>query len=253
MALYNPANSPEQNLEVLASNPYPGRLIVVGAMGELTIQAYAIMGRSEGSRNRVLSLQDNVVSTEVFNPSLPVGDPSLTIYDAMRQIGDVHVVSNGNQTNTIAQYLRSGNTIQEALDVTGHEPDAPNFTPRITGFYNFDADDGAPQFGLSVISKGADGGSVRKLYTDQEDLFGETYDDYNISYGVHTYNGDGNPLPSFDQVPFTLPVHESAHDMAGMIWENLNPDNRVAVAAKVIQLSGGVEFALINRHDPGGL
>lgn len=249
MAVYSPTNSPEQNLSLLAENPYPGRLLIVGFAGEVSIQAYAVEGRSEGSRNRVLTKEEGIVGTEIADTSLPVGDPELTIYDAMRTVGDLHIVSNGNQTDRVVRYLRSGKTFAEAMEATDYEPDAPNFTPRVSGFHHFDPDEGQPSFGLSVISKDPHSeDSIRRLYTDQSPELQPTLDADAIGYCVHTYEGDGNPLPSFDQPPFTVPVEASAEAMAGMLWEHLDRENRVAVVAKAISLSGAVNFAIINRH-----
>jgi len=251
MATYIPENTPEQNLSILAENPYPGRLLVVGFAGEVSVIAYAVQGRSEGSRNRRLVVQDNIVSTEIADPSLPVGDPELTIYDAMRRVGDVEIVSNGNQTDRVVRYLRSGKKIAEALEATDHEPDAPNFTPRITGFLDGDPDTREPYIGLSVISKNPLGeGSIRKLYTNYspELAKGLHSDRPNIGWTVHTYKGEGSPLPSFDEPPFIIPIQDRAKDMAEMLWENMDSNNRVAVAAKTIS-SLGVSFHIIDNRE----
>jgi IMP cyclohydrolase len=251
MAIYSPTNSPEQNLAVLNQTEYPGRLLVVGFAARTSILAYAVEGRSEGSRNRRLVVQDNVVSTEIVDPSLSVGDPELTIYDAMRRVDDIEIVSNGNQTDRVIRYVRSGMTFADAMEATDHEPDKPNFTPRITGFHHSDADDGEPYFGISVVSKNPDGeGSVHKLYTDQSPEI--TLDDgsESVGYAVHTYQGDGTPLPSFDEPPFKIPVLEGARDMAELLWENLNRENRVAVAVKTINDSGVISYYIKNQSDP---
>ena len=250
MSIYSPTNSPEQNLNLLAQNSYPGRILVVGFAGGVAVQAYALMGRSPGSRNRVLIKEDGIIGTQIHDPALPVGDPKLTIYDAMRQVGDVHIVSNGSQTDTITQYLRSGKTVAQALEVVEHEPDAPNHTPRITGFYDSDPDDFQPNFGISVISKDpSKEGSIRKLYTDTSAEMQDILSDNNVGLAVHTYKGNGDPLPSFDELPFTLPVEDDAYDMAWQLWENLDRENRVSVVAKTIALDGTVNFYKINRHD----
>ena len=255
MTVYSPDNSPEQNLDILANNSYPGRLIVIGFAGGLTIQAYGITGRSIGSRNRVLALQDNVVSTEIADHSQPVGDPELTIYDAMRRFGDTHVVSNGNQTDRVGQYIRSGGTFAGAMKATNRETDKPNYTPRITGFYQVDADEGEPYFGLSVIRGNANGhGSIRRLYTDQSpELHLDPEVDENIGFGVQTYEEDrptGVPLPSFSEAPFRIPVVDSAKGMVDMLWDNLG-ENRVAAVAKTIGIVDGeitIDFQIRNEH-----
>lgn len=244
---------PEGNLEVLAANPYPGRLLVAGFAGETIVQAYAVEGRSEPSQNRILVEQDNIVSTEVFDKTQSVGDRALTIYDAMRSIGGVHVVSNGDQTNTVAQYLRSGGSFAEAMDARDHEPDAPNFTPRISAYIlGYDR----AHFGISVISRDPAAEdpkelvSQRRLYT-ADSLEIDLTQAENVGYAVHTYArdpGDGQPLVSFDEAPFLVPVEPVAQDMAEVLWENLDPKNRVSVAAKTINPDGTIDIHIINRH-----
>lgn len=188
------------------------------------------------------------------DPSLPVGDPELTIYDAMRRVGDVHVVTNGNQTDRIIRYIRAGKTFADAMYATTYEPDEPNYTPRISGFHHFDPDEGQPYFGISVISRGHDGRygfrPYRKLYTDQSpELDFDPLDVEEMGFAVHTYKGNGDPLPSFGELPFRVPVVGSAEEMAGMLWENLDRDNRVAVAAKTFTPEGTVDIRIINRHE----
>jgi IMP cyclohydrolase len=244
MARYSWTNTPQENLALLASNSYPGRLLVVGwtSVGAAVL-AYALTGRSDGSRNRRLVVADNVVSTEVVDTSLPVGDPELTVYDAMRRAGDVEVVSNGAHTDTIVRYLRCGRSFAEAMRSVTFEQDPPHFTPRIAGFCNVGPKrDGLPSFGLSVVGRNPLSNSVfPKVYTGAKEIPG-------VGSCVHTYQEDGDPLPSFSEWPLSLPVEDTAADMASMLWENLNEDNRVSVAAKVIALDGTASFAVINRH-----
>lgn len=249
MALYSPEHTvqaAQENLDILAANPYPGRLLVVGFSGQAAVQAYAIEGRSCGSRNRVFAQQDNIVSTEIADTLEDVGDPQLTIYDAMRQVGDVHVVSNGAQTNTVAQYLRSGRSFAEAMGVTEHEPDKPNYTPRITAFIDEGAGhDEYPRVGISVIRRNPETAeSVRSFYTDNSPKINLSD---GVGYAVHTYRGDGNPLPSFNVPPFSIPVKSDATEMAEMLWNNLDLDNRVSVAAKTI-VEGVVDICIINQY-----
>src|ERR1700722_19455710 len=115
MPIYSSENTPEENLAILAENSYPGRLLIIGFSGDIAVQAYAIEGRSDDSRNRVLIEENDIISTEIFDTTKPVGDPELTIYDAMRQVGNMHVVSNGNQTDRVARYLRSGKSFADAM------------------------------------------------------------------------------------------------------------------------------------------
>ena len=253
MPLYNPENTPQQNLSVLASNPYPGRGLVIGDTGGEAVIGYFITGRSTGSRNRVLVSQNEIVSTAVADPNLETGDPELTIYDAVREVDDYNVVSNGNQTDTLVRHIRSLKTPEDALAVTDFEHD-DNSTPRITAYNHFDTDEGEPLFGISVIRRNTrDGRTIRSLWTDKSPELEFVNDsDAPYSYAVHTYLGDGKPLPSFDEAPFTLPVQNNPEAMADMLWERLDRQNRVAVAAKYIDLAGHARIFIINAFDENG-
>jgi hypothetical protein len=254
---YPPENTPEQNLKELHDTPYPGRVIVVGFAGNVAVQAYAIMGRSEGSRNRRFVEEDNIVSTEVVNPDLSVGDPELTIYDAMRRVGNMHIVSNGSQTNTVVQYLRAGRLYEDAAYSLSYEPDQPHFTPRITGFTKIAGEQTAA--GLSIVRAIDQPGLFMGKAPDRvSTFFGpveiEEMRERNIGYAIHTYSGDegeNGKLESFNEDPFAVPVDSAARSsyaMAGMLWENLDPENRVAVVAKTIGTFGYVDFSIINRQ-----
>lgn len=251
--LYNIHHTPEQNLEILAENYYPGRFLAVGFCpnGDAA-QLYAIGGRSEGSKNRVLVEEDNIVSTEVFDPNKSVGDPTLTIYDAMRRYRDVHVVSNGDQTSTAIQYMRCGKTFFEAMESRDYEPDSPNYTPRISGFIDMHSnEESKPVMGISVIRKVAVSDlAIRNTFSETAESPEEKLQLENgLGYAVHTYLGDGKPLPSYDEAPFTIPIQRDAKENAEMLWENLNPETRVAVVAKTISAATlESEFHIINLH-----
>lgn len=252
MPVYRPSNSPEQNLALLAENEYPGRLIIVGFAGDLAVQAYAVMGRSDGSRNRVLRKEDGIVYTEPADKTKGVGDPELTVYDAMRRSGDTHVVSNGAHTDTILRFLRCGKTFGEAIQTLEHEPDSPNFTPRIAGYTAFGQRDEWLSYGLAVVSRDGNGESVPRVYTSRDAELDSGWHGSGIGFAVHTYAHnvpDGEPLPSFDEAPFAVPTHANPADMVEMVWESLNPEFRVAAAAKVIHFSGRVTaVSIANRH-----
>lgn len=246
MPVYQTTNSPEQNLSLLAANPYPGRLLIMGFAGSgVAVQVYAIGGRSEDSRNRVLLLEDNIISTASYDKSKLVSHPELTIYDGMRRSGAAHIASNGDQTATIIQYLRSGQSFEEAMNSRTYEPDAPNFTPRISGF--IDATSGASsKFGLSLIRKAPDSPeTIRMFYTENSP---EICLEPGVGYGLHTYLGNDDPLPSFDEPPFRLPLLADPEAMAHLIWKHLNADTRVAIAAKTIAPDGQTDFFIINSH-----
>lgn len=247
MLLYSKENSPGANLDVLAGIDYPGRLLVVGkTAGGLATQVYAVGGRSDGSKNRILVKDDNIVSTEAFDKTKSVGDPKLTIYDAMRRVGTQHIISNGDQTGTAIQYARCGLSFKKAMQRRQFEPDKPNYTPRITGFSDIQPAEGQPSFGLSLTRRNPlTGGPLRSFYMEGDDGLAL---EPGTGLCLHTYRRNGNPLPSFDEAPFVIPVEESAADTAQMLWERLNPDTRVAIAAKTIDASGQVEFDIINLH-----
>lgn len=248
--LYNRNNSPEANLDVLSGIEYPGRLLVVGkSAGGLAMQVYVVGGRSDGSRNRVLVNEDNIVSTRPYDPKKSVGNPRLTIYDAMRRTGTTHVVSNGDQTTTAIQFLGSGKTFREAMNRRSFESDKPNNTPRISAFTELNPSEDEPTMGISVIVKNQlTGGPLRRYFEEGVTLGMEAPGD-GIGYAVHTYRGDGKPLPSFNEHPFTLPLEATATDTAEMLWACLNHDNRVAIAAKTISLSGEVDISIINQRE----
>jgi hypothetical protein len=244
------------NMVELAENPYPGRGIVLGLSqdGETALQAYWVMGRSENSRNRLLVEEDDVVRTAAYDES-KVTDPSLIIYNAMRifqapESLAAHVVSNGDQTDTIVEGFEGGQAFATSLKTREYEPDEPNYTPRISGLvvpYRRPGPDGLAEYGLSVISK-ASADSDAPVH----DYFRGALSDEDKGAGhcVHTYLGDGSPLPSFQGEPFAVPVGEGINDTAEMFWEALNADNRVAIAVKGIRLAtGDTSYRIINAHE----
>jgi IMP cyclohydrolase len=226
----NNADRAEANILALSQNPYPGRIIVLGrtTAGSL-VQLYSIMGRSANSRNRVFGQGPNGrVFTEAANES-KVEDPSLIIYDAMleTQEGGEFIVSNGKQTTTAYNMLRFSHNLAQAIVEESNEPDAPNYTPRITGL--FATNPGQVLASLSIIRSGAHGEkSDRELYQ---------YGDISPGFGylVSTYDGDGDPLPSFSSKPLIVPiVGNTEAEIAEAFWGKLNEANRISIAAKVI-------------------
>ncbi len=248
--LYNAQNTPEQNLEILAAHPYPGRFLVVGQAGDVVVQAYAIMGRSEGSRNRILAEQDGVVSTKVFDEEKEKGDPSLTIYDAMLQQGSVHLVSNGRQTTTAAEFMAEGKSFWQAMDEHTYEPDAPNWTPRIAGYFDVHAnpDEHEAPMGLALIRRARVSDlAVRNYMTEHDPCLNPGS---GVGLALHTYREDrpaGEALPPYDGPAFKLPLEDTAEAMARLVWGALNQENRVAVAAKVVTPTDQQIF-IINAH-----
>lgn len=240
----------EENLAALAENTYPGRGIVQGLSegGETYVQAYWVMGRSDDSRNRVLVHQDGAISTEARDPS-KVKNPRLTIYPAMVQSRDgvLHAVSNGEQTSTVMSTWADSESRAEfserfnkALLSHMYEPDAPNFTPRITAYIQ---KRGAA--GYSVIRR--DPLTYEPIYTYGWQYLASLPGGVGLCF--HTYEGDGDPLPSFEGTPYAVPVQSTANETAEALWESLDQRNRVALAVKTIccRDNGVVDIRIINQ------
>lgn len=216
---------------LLEENAYPGRGILLGrsADGQYAVAAYFIMGRSENSRNRVFAATKDGIRTEARDPS-KMTDPSLIIYHPVRQVGTGLVVTNGDQTDTIRDYLLQGRTFAEALRSREFEPDSPNYTPRISGLLSPDG-----SFQLSIL-KSADGDPAcchRYFYTYDRPLSGE-------GRFIHTYQCDGNPLPSFEGEPQRVALTAAdPQSLADQLWAALNPDNKVSLFVRFVSLADG--------------
>ncbi len=251
MAVCSPNNTPEQNLEILKADLYPGRMILQGIAGGVVIQASLIEGRSFDSGNRFYDEQDDIISTEVFDKSKPAKHPHLTIYDAQRRYGSVHIVSNGDQTSTAIQYLRSGRTFEEAMKSREYEDDEPNYTPRISGFMDLDPKDGQPRFGMSLIRRMPTAAATQH-YT-KRDFWTEESPEISlvsgVGYALQTYQNaqDEGQLPSFEGAPYPLPIDDTAEGTARLLFENLRQRNFVALAVKAIDAEGNIEFKRINK------
>ena len=216
---------------LLRGNPYPGRGILLGrsADGQSAVAAYFIMGRSENSRNRVFVETEDGIRTQAHDPA-KMTDPSLIIYHPVRQIGRGLIVTNGYQTDTIRDYLLQGRTFQEALRSREFEPDGPNYTPRISGLLSPDG-----SFQLSIL-KSADGDPAcccRYFYLYDAPLPGE-------GRFLHTYQGDGDPLPSFQGEPVRVALDApTPEDLAAELWEALHPENKVSLFVRYVRLADG--------------
>ena len=228
--------------QLLQSNPYPGRGIVLGRSADDTkaVIAYFIMGRSENSRNRVFVETPDGIRTQAFDPS-KMTDPSLIIYNPVRVFGASTIVTNGDQTDTIREGLAAGKSFEEALRKRTFEPDKPNYTPRISGLVQQNGD-----YTLSIL-KSADGNpaSCRRYFFDYEaPLAGQ-------GHFLHTYMEDGNPLPSFQGEPEQVDiVSDTAADFAELLWASLNEDNKVSLFVRYIdRKSGQWESVIKNKHN----
>ena len=227
--------------QAVSATTYPGRGIVLGksADGRCFYIAYFIMARSENSRNRIFEDVGRGIRTKAFDESKMV-DPSLIIYAPVRVFGDTHIVTNGDQTDTIYEALEAGGTFEDALRTRTFEPDAPNFTPRISGL----AEPKNNRYRLSILkSAEGDPSSVRRYFFD--------YDAPRAGEGhfIHTYQGDGNPLPSFEGEPTPVAIEGDLNAFSYTIWENLNADNKVSLFTRSIDLeTGAVSSLIFNKH-----
>ncbi|HNX58982.1 MAG TPA: IMP cyclohydrolase [Spirochaetota bacterium] len=236
------SSAAKDNLDRLGKNPYPGRGIVIGLSpdGRSLMQVYWIMGRSENSRNRVFVEENGFVKTKAFDEK-KLTDPSLIIYYPARHTGSAHIITNGDQTDTVFESLKNGGTFESALSTRTFEPDAPNFTPRISGIV--DLNDKTAVYRLSILKSvpGSDGGCTRNTFAFEKGIAG-------IAHCIHTYEGDGNPLPSFSGEPYPVPLSDSIADNAKTYWDHLNSENRVSLLVKKIDVKSGVaEITIVNK------
>ena len=227
--------------QLLQQHPYPGRGIVLGrsADDQKAVIAYFIMGRSENSRNRVFEATEDGIRTRAYDES-KMTDPSLIIYHPVRMVGRGVVVTNGDQTDTIRDYLLEGRTFAEALRTRCFEPDPPNYTPRISGL----AEPREDRYRLSIL-KSADGdpSSVRRCFYEY------TAPKAGRGHFIHTYQGDGNPLPSFEGEPAEITLKGDIDAFTEEVWNSLNADNRVSLFTRYIRLSDGkTETRLVNKN-----
>ena len=228
------------NLETLLSaNPYPGRGIVLGQTpdGTRMVVGYFIMGRSPNSRNRVFERTEDGIRTRAYDPS-KVEDPSLIIYNPLRTVDGTLIVTNGDQTDTVRDALVAGRSFEDALETREFEPDAPNLTPRISGLLLPDG-----RYQLSILkSADAEGSACSRFYFNYPPLAG-------VGHFLHTYNSDGDPLPSFTGEPRRVAIADDVEAFTQMMWEALDPDNRVALYVRSVSLTGGPECDyLINQN-----
>jgi hypothetical protein len=230
------------NEQKLKENTYPGRGIVIGMTPDRKnlVQIYWIMGRSENSRNRIFVQEGDNVKTKAYIES-KMTDPSLIIYYPLRTLGSAHIITNGNQTDTIADYLRAGRTFEEALLTRCFEPDEPNCTPRISGMINYNGE--ASTYALSILKTVGNNPDVenKEFYSYKKFVPGE-------GRCIHTYEGDGKPLPSFDVHPYDVTLDNEIDKTAEKYWSMLNADNRVSMLVKYIGVAtGSTTIRIINR------
>ena len=226
----------------LAGNSYPGRGIVIGRSpdGEKAVVAYFIMGRSENSRNRVFVEDGEGIRTQAYDES-KLEDPSLIIYAPVRVRGRDTIVTNGDQTDTVYELMSEGKTFDEALMTREFEPDAPNYTPRISGLLRVDGGDFS--FDMSILKSHFGDGSAcdRFTYHYGSPRAGE-------AFFIHTYMGDGDPLPSYEGEPTLVDVMDDIDDYTKLIWDNLNADNKVSLFVRYIDIATGkYDTRIVNK------
>lgn len=237
MSIYDIANLGE----LLKANSYPGRGIVLGksADGKSAVFAYFIMGRSENSRNRIFVEKDDELVIYPFDES-KVSDPSLIIYSPVRRVWNKWIVTNGDQTDTVVDGLLAGQSFAISLEKREFEPDAPNFTPRISGI--IDLDEGF-FYKLSILKSADEKGSACNRYCFRyEPLDG-------VGHFIHTYNCDGNPIPTFTGEPERVAVPADIDEFAKGIWSGLNADNKISLYVSYIDLATKQRTSrLFNKH-----
>ncbi len=228
--------------EMLKDNTYPGRGIVIGKTpdGTKAVAAYFIMGRSENSRNRIFTEKAGEVFTEPFDAA-KVQDPSLIIYAAIRQFENNLIVTNGNQTDTVYEGLEKGLSFSEALESREFEPDAPNYTPRISGMLTFAKGDFTYQMSI-LKSADSEGTACNRFTFSYAPKSG-------LGHFLHTYVCDGNPIPTFQGEPERIAICDDIDAMTEQLWTSLNEANKISLYVRYVDLkTGQAENRLVNKH-----
>lgn len=229
--------------KLLSENAYPGRGIVIGRStdGKYAVTAYFIMGRSTNSRNRVFVEDGEGIRTQAFDPS-KMEDPHLIIYSPVRVLGNKTIVTNGDQTDTIYELMDQQQTFEQALRTREFEDDAPNYTPRISGIMHIE--NGEYNFAMSILK--TDDGDA-----DSCERFTFAYSNPRSGAGrfIHTYMGDGNPLPSFEGEPELVGIEGDIDTFTSNVWNSLNEDNKVSLFVRFIDIeTGKYETRIVNKN-----
>ncbi len=227
----------------LNSNTYPGRGIVIGKTkdGKKAVTAYFIMGRSNNSRNRVFVEDGEGIRTQAFDSS-KLEDSSLIIYAPVRVLGNKTIVTNGDQTDTIYEGMDKQLTFEQSLRTREFEPDAPNYTPRISGIMH--VENGKYNYAMSILksNNGNPEACNRYTFAYENPAAGE-------GHFIHTYMHDGNPLPSFEGEPKLVEINGDIDEFTNMVWTNLNEDNKVSLFVRFIDIATGeYETRIVNKN-----
>lgn len=228
--------------ELLKGNTYPGRGLVIGKSqdGKNAVCAYFIMGRSDNSRNRIFTEKDGEVFTEPYDAD-KVEDPSLIIYAAIRQFKNHLIITNGNQTDTIYEGYEKGLSFSESLKSRDFEPDAPNFTPRISGVIDFEDQDFDYQ--MSILKSIDAQGSATARHTYQFPSVA------GLGHFLHTYVKDGSPIPTFQGEPERISIDNEIDVFANSLWESLDNDNKISLYVRYINLMDkSIENIMFNKN-----
>ena len=228
----------------LKGNAYPGRGIVIGKSedGKYAVTAYFIMGRSENSRNRVFVTEGDGIRTQAYDPS-KLTDPSLIIYAPVRVLGKETIVTNGDQTDTVYDGISKGLTFEQSLRSREFEPDAPNYTPRISGMLT--VENGRFDYQMSILksNNGNPAACNRYTFSYENPVAGE-------GHFIHTYLCDGNPLPSFEVEPKLVAIQDNIEIFTELLWNSLNADNKVSLFVRYINIeTGEYETKIVNKNE----
>lgn len=229
--------------DYLAAKEYPGRGIILGKSEDnRAVFAYFIMGRSTNSRNRVFEVSNDDIMTKAFDESL-LSDPSLIIYSPVRVLGKKIIVTNGDQTDTIYEYLKDKKTFEDALYTRTFEPDAPNFTPRISGLIDIES---GLKLKLSILKsdEGDESQSLRFFYNYDNPKPGE-------GFLIHTYKENSDPLKSFEGEPIKVSLKGSIDEFSDSLWNSLNTDNKISLAVRYIDMATGKYEQIIKNKLEG--
>ena len=229
--------------DYLAAKEYPGRGIILGKSEDnRAVFAYFIMGRSTNSRNRVFETSDDDIKTKAFDESL-LSDPSLIIYSPVRVLGKKIIVTNGDQTDTIYEYLKNKKTFEDALYTRTFEPDAPNFTPRISGLIDIES---GLKLKLSILksNEGDESQSLRFFYNYDNPKPGE-------GFLIHTYKENSDPLKNFEGEPIKVSLKGSIDEFSDSLWNSLNTDNKISLAVRYIDMATGKYEQIIKNKLEG--
>ena len=229
--------------KILKENAYPGRGFIIGKskFGKYAVTVYLIMVRSENSIKSIFVEDGDGIRTVAFDPS-KLSDPSLIIYAPVRVLGNKTIVTNGDQTDTIYEMMDKQQTFEQALRTRTFEPDAPNYTPRISGIMHIE--NGEYNYAMSILksSNGNPDSCSRYTFSYNSPLAGE-------GHFIHTYMGDGNPLPSFEGEPELVEIPDDMDAFTDMLWNSLNEDNKVSLFVRYIEIgTGKTQSKIVNKN-----